>query len=66
VVLLSVRLDASGRPAAVEVRTSSGVPALDAAAVAAVRGWEFEPGWVDGEPVESQVEVPIHFELDRE
>jgi protein TonB len=66
VVLLGVRVDASGRPEAIEVRVSSGFAALDAAAVAAVRGWEFEPGRVGGVPVPSQVEVPIHFELDRD
>jgi len=66
VVLLAVRVSASGRPEAVEVRLSSGFAALDAAAVAAVREWEFEPGRVGGVPVPSQVEVPIHFELDRE
>jgi protein TonB len=64
-VLLSVRVDAAGRPGGIEVRLSSGFPVLDEAAVAAVRDWDFEPGRADGEPVASQVEVPIRFELDR-
>jgi protein TonB len=66
VVLLSVRVDAAGRPEAVTVQSSSGFSALDAAAVAAVKNREFEPGRLGGEPVPSQVEVPIRFELDRE
>jgi protein TonB len=63
VVLLSVRVDAAGRPESVEVQVSSGFASLDDAAVAAVTRWEFEPGRLDGEPVASQVEVPIHFQL---
>ena len=66
VVLLSVRVDAAGRPEAVTIQASSGFSALDEAAVAAVENWEFEPGRLGGEPVASQVEVPIRFELDRE
>jgi protein TonB len=63
VVLLSVRVDSAGRPEAVAIQTSSGYRALDEAALEAVRRWEFEPGRVGGEPVPSQVEVPIHFRL---
>jgi protein TonB len=65
-VLLSVRVDADGRPEAVIVQTSSGYAALDEAAVAAVKHWEFEPGRVAGEPVPSQVEVPVQFQLDHD
>jgi protein TonB len=65
VVLLMVRDDAAGRPESVAVRTSSGFRMLDEAAVEAVRAWEFEPGRRDGEPVASQVEVPIEFQLER-
>jgi protein TonB len=62
-VLLAVQVDATGRPESVAVATSSGFAALDAAAVAAVKGWEFEPARRDGEAVDSRVEVPIRFEL---
>jgi protein TonB len=62
-VLLSVRVGASGRPESVTLATSSGSAALDAAAIAAVEGWEFDPGRLDGEPIASQVEIPIRFEL---
>jgi protein TonB len=65
VVLLMVRVDAAGRPESVAVRTRSGFRVLDEAAVEAVRAWEFEPGRRDGEPVASQVEVPIEFQLER-
>jgi len=66
VVLLSVRVDVAGRPETVAIQSSSGFAALDEAAVAAVKNWEFEPGRLAGEPVPSQVEVPIRFELDRD
>lgn len=66
VVLLSVRVDASGKPEVVAIQTSSGFRALDDAAMAAVKNWEFEPGRLDGEPVPSQVEVPILFRLERD
>ena len=62
---LSVRVDAAGRPERVEIQVSSGFAALDAAAVEAVQGWEFEPGRLGGEAVPSRVEVPIQFRLDR-
>jgi protein TonB len=58
-----VQVDAAGRPETVQVRVSSGFASLDQAAVAAVESWEFEPGRLDGEPVASQVEVPIQFRL---
>jgi protein TonB len=63
-VLLSVRVDATGRAESVEVLESSGFAALDAAALAAVERWEFEPGTLDGAPVPTRVEVPIRFELE--
>jgi protein TonB len=65
-VLLSVRVDAKGRAETVAVRISSGFALLDEAALEAVRRWEFEPGRFRGDPVPSQVEVPIRFQLDRE
>jgi protein TonB len=63
-VLLTVRVDMFGRPESVAIATSSGFSALDAAAIAAVQHWEFEPGRLAGVPVPSQVEVPIRFQLD--
>ncbi len=42
-VVLAVRLDAQGRVHEVSVRSSSGFPALDNSAMAAVRAWRFDP-----------------------
>jgi protein TonB len=64
-VLLSVQVDATGAPERVEVQESSGFAVLDAAALAAVERWRFEPGTMDGVPVPTRVEVPIRFELER-
>ncbi len=38
---------------------------FDKAAVDAVRGWKFEPGNCDGNPVETQIGAQIKFELKR-
>lgn len=64
-VLLAVRVSAAGVVEAVAVRTGSGVPDLDRAAVEAVERWAFDPALEDGEPVAAEVEVPIRFELDQ-
>jgi len=42
-VILTVRLDSQGRVHEVSVRSSSGFPALDNSALAAVRAWRFDP-----------------------
>lgn len=42
---------------------SSGHPLLDAAALAAVRRWAFEPARHAGRAVPAWVEVPVHFRL---
>jgi protein TonB len=62
-VLFNVTVTAQGRASRVDVKQSSGVPALDDAAREAVRGWEFEPGRVGLLPVESEIEVPVRFKL---
>jgi periplasmic protein TonB len=62
-VRLSVEVSAAGRPESIAVARSSGYAALDAAAREAVESWAFEPARQDGEPVASQVEIPIRFEL---
>ncbi|CAM3368507.1 energy transducer TonB [Pseudomonas floridensis] len=61
--LLRVHVLASGRPDQVEVAQSSGVPALDDAAKAAVRQWSFTPAKRGETPVDGWVNVPLAFTL---
>jgi protein TonB len=65
VVLISVEVDADGRPVEVSLARSSGFPLLDEAAVQAVRRWTFEPARAGGLAVSSHVEVPVRFSLAR-
>lgn len=62
-VLLTVKVTAQGRAAAVTLRQSSGHPLLDEAALQAVREWEFDPARVGSLAVESEIEVPVRFKL---
>jgi periplasmic protein TonB len=62
-VVLRVRVDPEGRVTAVQLKTSSGFAALDAAAAGAVRRWEFVPAHSGEQPVTSEVEVPVRFRL---
>lgn len=64
-VLLDVAVSAGGRPTSVSVKQSSGVASLDAAALAAVRRWTFEPARTAGIAVAARVEVPVRFDLAR-
>lgn len=60
-VILVLALDAKGAPADVRVENSSRRPALDAAAIAAVRTWRFQPATRRGEPVPTRIRVPVKF-----
>ncbi|HZF17878.1 MAG TPA: energy transducer TonB [Steroidobacteraceae bacterium] len=62
-VRLRLKIDVNGRPIDVAVGTSSGYVALDRAAARAVAHWRFKPRLLDGNPIESWVEVPIVFRL---
>lgn len=62
-VRLRLRIGINGRPIEVAVGTSSGYVALDRAAMKAVAHWRFKPRMLDGNPVESWVEIPIVFRL---
>lgn len=62
-VLLAVRVTSQGRASRIELKQSSGFPALDEAAWQAVRGWEFEPARLGALAVESEIEVPVRFKL---
>ena len=63
-VSLRVEIDAAGRVSGARVLVSSGYPALDQAAIQAVRQWRFEPAMRDGEPVFSTTSIGITFELE--
>ncbi|KPY95528.1 TonB [Pseudomonas tremae] len=61
--LLRVHVLPNGRADQVQVQQSSGVPALDEAAQAAVRQWTFIPAKRGDTPVEGWVNVPLAFKL---
>jgi protein TonB len=65
-VLLAVKVTAEGRAERVEINKSSGFALLDNAAVAAVRAWEFQPARIGSLALESQIEVPVRFELKKQ
>ena len=62
-VVLRVFVEADGRPARMEVRTGSGSPRLDDAAMDAVRRWKFVPARRGQEAVGAWVLVPLDFQL---
>lgn len=59
VVRLTVGTD--GRPGEVVLVESSRQPALDAAALEAVKTWRFEPATRAGQPTTSKINVPVTF-----
>lgn len=61
-VVVKVRVLKDGTPGDVAVHTSSGYPALDEAAVAAVSQWSFEPGRDEqGAAVDTEANFAIRF-----
>ena len=62
-VIVTVLVDAQGRPKTVKLKQSSGHKLLDDAAVNDVRSWEFEPARIGGQAVATEVEVPVDFKL---
>lgn len=65
IVFLLVGIDQHGSVKHVKVKESSGHALLDQAAVKAVRTWKFHPGKVGILHIESSVQVPIRFNLER-
>ncbi len=66
IVRLLVTVGLDGQPLAVEISVSSGYAILDNAAVDAVMNtWTFNPATRDGLPVESTVEVPLIFQIEK-
>jgi protein TonB len=62
-VVLSVKVTAAGKADSVRIKDSSGFPLLDAAAVEAVREWEFNPARSGRLAFPSEIEVPVRFTL---
>ena len=60
-VVVELVVDQEGRVAHAEVRES--VPALDTAALAAVRGWRFTPARLAGKPIASTASAPVAFTI---
>ena len=63
-VLVQVLVSADGLAARVRLEKSSGHPALDEAAMTAVKSWRFVPAQQGGRAVESPYTVPVVFKLD--
>lgn len=61
---LRVRVSADGLAEHVEIKTSSGLPRLDNAALEAVQRWRFTPARQGERSVASTVVVPIIFKLE--
>jgi protein TonB len=62
-VILAVTVTPEGQASRVSIKKSSGFPILDNAAVQAVQNWEFQPARLGPLALESQIEIPVHFEL---
>jgi len=62
-VILKVKVLANGTASSVEVKQSSGRKALDEAAIAAVKGWQFSPSKRGNTPIDGWATVPIEFKL---
>lgn len=62
-VMVRAEVSERGRVESVSLARSSGHPVLDRAALAAVRGWKFRPGSINGANARSTVEVPVNFRL---
>ncbi len=63
-VLVRVFISIEGRADKAEIRTSSGYPRLDEAALATVQRWRYVPGQRAGQAEAMWFNVPIRFVLD--
>jgi protein TonB len=62
-VELMITVGTEGTVTRADMQRSSGQAALDNAALEAVRGWRFRAATYNGQPVETQVAVPITFNV---
>jgi TonB family protein len=58
-VILDIVIGEDG--SVIEAGVMRSIPALDSAAIDAVRQWQFEPTLLNGEPVEIEMTVSIKF-----
>jgi len=65
-VRVSLRVGPDGRVQMAEVIESSGHPALDRAALEAVRRWRFRPATQAGLPLAATMQTAVHFRLTEE
>ncbi len=63
-VVLRVAVDREGRVTRAAIYRSSGVPSLDASALATVRRWRFEPMQDAGAAETTELGVPIRFRIE--
>jgi protein TonB len=61
VVILGIVIGVDG--SVIDSTVLRSIPALDQAALDAVRQWEFEPTLLNGEPVEIEMAVTVNFRL---
>lgn len=62
-VWLTLTVTAEGFAKDVRVKQTSGYARLDNAALEAVKRWRFRPARRDGQAVDTEYELPIHFKL---
>lgn len=62
-IKLVLKVLANGSVGEVTVKESSGHPALDQAAIAEAKGWQFTPGRRGPKTVDAWVEIPVRFQL---
>lgn len=62
IIILELAISETGTIAHIATLKSLG-PALDAAAIAAVRNWKFTPGTRDGQPIPTLFNLTINFKL---
>lgn len=62
-VVLEVQILANGQPGDIDIVAGSGHALLDQAALAALRGWRFQPARQGGRAVSATLHVPVRFEL---
>jgi protein TonB len=63
VVIIEARIERDGTVG--DVRVLRSIPMLDQAAVDAVRQWEFQPTWLNGEPVPVIMTTTVNFTLSK-